>query len=414
MSQINIVPNRPEFQQDFACRWKMDALRVKKEGHGKNVRTCILNITTVAEQLNIPHSPQYISKYLALELGSRDEWDKNRKVAVIKGVHSQETLQNRLHGFLELFILCPNCWAPELRHKWKSSGKKGRVQTIARCMACGWEGRSLRSGHRVGKFITRNPPPKRKTQKRADATKLNEVIFAAKKKVPEAEENWDMWTLGTDEPQNLDVVHDLNSRVPKTTEQWWEEMHKSEGGRQPKTPLGLFRVVLAQPDTKLIDLVSEFLRLESTHKLDQLASTRLVLDACLDFRSPHDCDDDGGTTLTPLEAFSKSVEQNHLFLNWFTSQAQTDRLRSECDMMLMSYIENELVNRGMVKDVPNILEVLYDNYVFDAAFFVEWAEKKTGGYVLRDATDLELVRNAAKPFIQWAQENMPPPVETEI
>jgi len=418
--KINIVPNRPEFQKDFACRWTMDSLQVKKEGHGKNIRTCILNITTVAEQLNIPHTPQYISKYLALELGSRTQWDKNRKVALIKGVHSQETLQEKLHGFLELFILCPNCWAPELRHKWKS-GRKGRTNVIARCMACGWEGHSLRDGHRVGKFIMRNPPPKGKTAKRADTTKgFNDVVLEAKRVAPIVEENWDKWTLGTNiAPEVLQEVKSNNMTAsetppvptsngrapPKTTEQWWEEMHRGDQERQPSTPLGLFRAVLARPGVRLIDLVSEFLRLEAAHKLDQLAVTRLVLDACLDFRGNEDFG------LTPCETLSQSIEQNHLFLNWFTSQAQADRMRSECDMMLMSYIENELVNRGLVKDVPRVLEVLYDNYVFDGAFFLTWASKKAG-YVLRDPTDLEMVRNSAAPFLQWVEENTP--VETEI
>jgi len=51
--------------------------------------------------------------------------------------------------------------------------------------------------------------------------------------------------------------------------------------------------------------------------------------------------------------------------------------------------------------------------VFDAEFFVSWAEKKTG-YVLRDPTDLELVRNAAAPFVRWAQSQQATTVETEI
>jgi len=383
----------------------MDTLSVKTEGRGKNIRTCILNITTIAAQLNIPHSPQFISKYLALELGSRSEWDRKRKVALIKGVHSQETLQEKLWGFLDLFILCPNCSAPELRHKWKD-GKKGRLVCIARCMACGWEGRSLRSGHRVEKFITRNPPPKGKTAKRADAPNANNVILQASRKVPIAEENWDKWTLATNSPPEKETSVGL-----KTTEQWWTEMHKNDRERQPKTPLGLFRAVLAQRDKKLIDVVTEFLRLEVTHKLDQLALARLVLDACLDFQGSGD-DTPGGPT--PLEALTKSIERNALFLNWFTSQARTDRMRSDCDMMLMSYIENELVNRGMVKDVPQVLEVLYDNYVFDAAFLVTWADQKTG-YVLRDPTDLELVRTAASPFIQWAEKSIAPaPLEAPL
>jgi translation initiation factor 2 beta subunit (eIF-2beta)/eIF-5 len=390
----------------------MDALCVKTEGRGKNIRTCILNITTVAAQLNIPDSPQFISKYLALELGSRSQWDRKRKVAVIKGVHSQETLQEKLWGFLDLFILCPNatCCLPELRHKWKN-GKKGRVHTIARCMACGWEGPSLRSGHRVDKFITRNPPPKGKTAKRADATELNVAFMSASRKVPIGEENWDKWMLATNKPPKMEAAPEKpGSRVgPKTTEQWWQDMHKNDRERQPKTPLGLFRAVLAQRDNKLVDVVSEFLRLETTHKLDQLALTRLVLDACLNFQGDAEA---SGTS--PTKALTASIEQNRLFLNWFTSQAETDRMRSDCDMMLMSYIENELVNRGMVKDVPQILEALYDNYVFDAAFFVKWADKKTG-YVLRDPSDLELVRNAASPFIQWAEKNMPTAMEeTEI
>jgi len=406
--QINIVPNRPEFQQDFACRWKMNALRVKKEGHGKNVRTCILNITTVAEQLNIPHSPQFISKYLALELGSRESWDKNRKIATIKGVHSQETLQEKLHGFLDLFILCPNCWAPELRHKWKKA-------VVARCMACGWEGHSIRSGHRVGKFILRHPPPKGKTAKRADPNR-DEIIIEAKRKTPPKKENWDAWTLATKCPPeedlppstespdaSMNVSYDpppepvgSNQRSSKSTEQWWEEMHKVDRECQPKTLLGLFRAVLAGSDCKLVDAVSEFLRLEAAHKLDQLAVTKLVADACLDFRENEE------TGTTPLQALSQSIQKNYLFLNWFTSQSQIDRMRSDCDAMLMSYIENELVNRGMLKDVPLVLEMLYDNYVFDAAFFVAWSERKAS-YVLRDQTDLELVRSAATPFVEWAR-----------
>lgn len=382
---FNIVPNVPKYQEDPNCRWVMDALKVKKVGHGKNVRTCILNICTIAAQLNIPHNPQYISKYLAQELGSRAQWDKSCKHAEIKGVHTQEVLQQKLWGFLDVLILCPKCNKPELRHKW-------RKKVEAQCVACGWHGPSLRTGHRIEKFILRNPPPKKKTAKRIDVN--SDYKIEAKKVVPVQKENWHEWVLGTTRPFSKG----------KTTEKWWEDMKDMDTKVLPKTPLGMFRMTLAQRDCKIIDVVSEFLRLETAHNLDQLSSTKLVFDACLDFMG----DEDKG--IDNLEA---SIKQNHLFLNWFTSQARADRMRSECDMMLMCYIENELVNQGLLQHVPAVLECLYDNYVFDASFFMKWFQQNAS-YILRDPTDLESIRLAAVPFIRFAEDQLDMEEETKI
>ena len=74
---------------------------------------------------NILHFPQVIiylflniflsdpTKYFGCELGAQTQIDLKNERYIVNGSHDAEKLQEILDGFIEKFVLCPDCENPE-------------------------------------------------------------------------------------------------------------------------------------------------------------------------------------------------------------------------------------------------------------------------------------------------------------
>ncbi len=152
MANVNI---RRDVTDPF-YRYKMERLQSKIEGKGNGIKTVIVNLSNVADQLDRPAS--YVIKYFGFELGAQTNIDPKDDRWIINGAHEATKLQDYLDGFIQKFVLCKDCKNPET----VVSVKEGDI--ILDCKACGM--RTKADGrHKLGSFILKNAPKKGKKDK---------------------------------------------------------------------------------------------------------------------------------------------------------------------------------------------------------------------------------------------------------
>jgi translation initiation factor 5 len=124
---INISGANPVDDPEY--RYKMPAVFGKIEGSGNGIKTAIPNITDVGFSLH--RAAGEVNKFFGCELGAQTTYNEDTDRAIINGAHTDDALQNLIHRYIELFVLCPNCRLPETEYKIKNEC------IFHRCMACG-------------------------------------------------------------------------------------------------------------------------------------------------------------------------------------------------------------------------------------------------------------------------------------
>ncbi|KAK3631745.1 eukaryotic translation initiation factor 5 [Elasticomyces elasticus] len=152
MASVNI---RRDVSDPF-YRYKMERLQSKVEGKGNGIKTVIVNLGNVAQQLARP--PSYVIKYFGFELGAQTNIDPKDDRWIINGAHESSKLQDYLDGFITKFVLCRNCKNPETVVNIKDG------DILLDCKACGHISKAdLR--HKLSSFILKNAPKKGKKDK---------------------------------------------------------------------------------------------------------------------------------------------------------------------------------------------------------------------------------------------------------
>lgn len=124
---VNIAGTTPVDDPEY--RYKMPTVLGKIEGRGNGIKTVIENVTEVAEALD--RTPGEINKFFGCELGAQTSYSEETEKAVVNGAHTDHTLQDMMHRYIETFVLCPNCRLPESAYKIKND------LIYHRCAACG-------------------------------------------------------------------------------------------------------------------------------------------------------------------------------------------------------------------------------------------------------------------------------------
>lgn len=134
----------------------MERLQSKIEGKGNGIKTVVVNLHNVADQLARP--PQYVIKYFGFELGAQTNDGSKDDRWIINGAHEASKLQDYLDGFIVKFVLCKECKNPET----VVNIKDGRI--FFDCKACGHIGEAdLRQ--KLSGYILKNAPKKGKKDK---------------------------------------------------------------------------------------------------------------------------------------------------------------------------------------------------------------------------------------------------------
>ncbi|KAF4548741.1 putative eukaryotic translation initiation factor 5 [Elsinoe fawcettii] len=152
MANVNI---RRDVTDPF-YRYKMERLQSKVEGKGNGIKTVVVNLSNVAQQLARP--PSYVIKYFGFELGAQTNIDPKDDRWIINGAHDASKLQDYLDGFIAKFVLCKDCKNPET----VVNIKDGHI--ILDCKACG-QRTDVDLRHKLSGFIIKNAPKKGKKDK---------------------------------------------------------------------------------------------------------------------------------------------------------------------------------------------------------------------------------------------------------
>lgn len=137
-------------------RYKMERLQSKVEGKGNGIKTVVVNLANVAQQLARP--PNYVIKFFGFELGAQTNIDPKDDRWIINGAHEASKLQDLLDIFINKFVLCKDCKNPETVINIKDG------DIILDCKACGQMTHAdLR--HKLASFILKNAPKKGKKDK---------------------------------------------------------------------------------------------------------------------------------------------------------------------------------------------------------------------------------------------------------
>lgn len=165
MANINI---RRDISDPF-YRYKMERLQSKIEGKGNGIKTVVVNLSNVADQLARP--PNYVIKYFGFELGAQTNIDPKDDRWIINGAHDATKLQDYLDGFINKYVLCKDCKNPETVVQVKDG------DILLDCKACGQRTHAdIR--HKLGSYILKNAPKKGKkdkSTKKADRKARKEV-----------------------------------------------------------------------------------------------------------------------------------------------------------------------------------------------------------------------------------------------
>ncbi|KLU87916.1 eukaryotic translation initiation factor 5 [Magnaporthiopsis poae ATCC 64411] len=141
---------------DVFYRYKMERLQTKIEGKGNGIKTVVVNLSNVAQQLARPGS--YLIKYFGFELGAQTNLDPADDRWIINGAHDAGKLQDHLDGFINKFVLCKKCKNPET----EVNIKDGHI--ILDCKACGVRS-DVDLRLKLSGFILKQTPKKTKKDK---------------------------------------------------------------------------------------------------------------------------------------------------------------------------------------------------------------------------------------------------------
>ncbi|OJD36046.1 eukaryotic translation initiation factor 5 [Diplodia corticola] len=191
MANVNV---RRDVTDPF-YRYKMERLQSKIEGKGNGIKTVIVNLSNVAQQLARP--PSYVIKYFGFELGAQTNNNPADDRWIINGAHEATKLQDYLDGFISKFVLCKKCKNPET----EVNIKDGRI--LLDCKACG-QRTDVDIRLKLSSFILKNQPKKGKKDK---ATKKAER--RARKANGEEEQNGGSGSNGDSGSDHADENGDL-------------------------------------------------------------------------------------------------------------------------------------------------------------------------------------------------------------
>ncbi|KAL0263181.1 eukaryotic translation initiation factor 5 [Diplodia seriata] len=191
MANVNV---RRDVTDPF-YRYKMERLQSKIEGKGNGIKTVIVNLSNVAQQLARP--PSYVIKYFGFELGAQTNNNPADDRWIINGAHEATKLQDYLDGFISKFVLCKKCKNPET----EVNIKDGRI--LLDCKACG-QRTDVDIRLKLSSFILKNQPKKGKKDK---ATKKAER--RARKANGEEEQNGGSGSNGDSASDHADENGDL-------------------------------------------------------------------------------------------------------------------------------------------------------------------------------------------------------------
>lgn len=346
--------------KDAFYRYKMPRLLAKIEGRGNGIKTVLDNATDVARALN--RLPAYLTKFFAFELGTLCIINDRDARYIVNGAHDAEKLQDLLDGFIRKFVLCQACENPET--DLVVNAKEGSV--LRACKACGHRG-PVDMAHKLVTFIEKNPPSSTASRR------AQNVAHRAEVKVDSA--IVDGITLADGYASNADIA------------QRRAEARKAERAK---------RRHMAYLDR--LEAFSTFLDSESLASggIVDIANDTVAEYIAENNLQPHDAVIVVVQVLLDEDSFAGALKRRLPLLRELLSGELAQRY-------FMGSLERLVarVNPRLLRQLPAVLQAIYNSELIDPALFSLWYANITSKFVRKEVG--EQLRDAAKPFIEWLE-----------
>lgn len=415
MANVNI---RRDVSDPF-YRYKMERLQSKIEGKGNGIKTVVVNLSNVADQLARP--PNYVIKYFGFELGAQTNIDPKDDRWIINGAHDANKLQDYLDGFINKYVLCKDCKNPETVVQIKDG------DILLDCKACGQRTHAdIR--HKLGSYILKNAPKKGKkdkSTKKADRKARKEAEKNGTLDEDEANGNGhpSPGDSGSDAQEDGDVANEAASddeyvskanAIPDQEEkggevQWSVDMsNEAIKARANALPEDLKQTLVLEDGEgedgegggkSAYDELGDWIdaqakELGGVAKVDDVAIYKKAKELGIEgkHRTP--------TVLAMSvfdEAIVKQIPARAGMLKKFTS------ISDRHEKAFMGGIERFVgeVHPGLIPTVSAILLKVYEEDVVSEEVLKGWGGKASKKYV--DITTSRKVRKSAEKFIEWLE-----------
>lgn len=414
MANVNI---RRDVTDPF-YRYKMERLQSKIEGKGNGIKTVVVNLGNVADQLARP--PSYLIKYFGFELGAQTNIDPKDDRWIINGAHEASKLQDYLDGFINKFVLCRSCKNPET----VVNIKDGRI--LLDCKACG-QRTDVDLRQKLSGFIIKNVPSKGKkdkSTKKADRKARKEAerkaaenggtyngdgspgegssdhgddngdgddadsdnddelfkrINQEAKQLNEPEEEKEIeWTVDTSEEAVKARMKDLPSDLKKTTLADEDEDGEGEGNVYDQLGKWVLSTAEEKGDVSKVDNVEIYLKAQSLHIESKHKTLTVLAQTIFDENMLKQIDD----RASMLKRLITSERHEKAFLGGTERFVGLEKpqLTNQISGILVKYYQNDLVSEEVLK---------------------AWGTKASKKYV--DIATSKKVRKSAEKFLEWLE-----------
>ncbi|KAK7713623.1 eukaryotic translation initiation factor 5 [Botryosphaeria dothidea] len=405
MANINV---RRDVTDPF-YRYKMERLQSKIEGKGNGIKTVIVNLSNVAQQLARP--PSYVIKYFGFELGAQTNNNPSDDRWIINGAHEAAKLQDYLDGFISKFVLCKKCKNPET----EVNIKDGRI--LLDCKACG-QRTDVDLRLKLSSFILKNQPKKgkkdkatKKAERRAKKANGEEVENGGSGSNGDSgsdhgEENGDLeLEAGSDDELTRRInaeAKDIEEVEPKEVEWSVDTSEEAVKARAKDLPDDLKRALVVGDDDEGADGPNAYDQLGSW--IQETAKSK-----------------GGVSKVEDVEIYLKAkefgIESKHRTLTVLAQTIFDDNMVKQIDpraAMLKKMITSEKHEKAFLggterfigNDKPNlipqvsaILMKYYDNDLISEEVLKAWGSKASKKYV--DLSTSKKVRKSATQFLEW-------------
>lgn len=387
MALVNV--NRKNTDQFY--RYKMPKLLAKVEGKGNGIKTVIVNMVEIAKALQRP--PAYPTKYFGCELGAQTQIDLKNERYIVNGSHDAEKLQEILDGFIEKFVLCPDCDNPETVLTVET-----RKERIAQsCKACGHSG-IINMQHRLITFICKNPPNESATPSKKDKKER-------RKEKQKGQQNGD--TSPTHNPmqpgENGIENPDFNKEPVAAADEDWSEDTSDAAvqARMGYLTSGVKGLALTddseKPQEERFNLFYSFVKkLKDSHSVEKSGKEIVAEAERLDIK------DKAVLGLSELLFDKNMVSQipkfRALFLRFVHGNHKAQRyLLGAFELLVGRSFPAELMPKA-----AHILKAFYDHDLLEEEVILQWSEKVSKKYVSKEVCSQ--IHEKVAPFIKWLKE----------
>jgi len=351
----------------------MPEITRKTEGRGNGIKTRLVNIKDVAMALK--RKPEDIVNFLGKELGSQTVIKVKDNLYVINGIHDFEDIQNLIHKFIKLYVLCRECDNPETELRVTS---KNLLEQ--NCLACGHCSKDINPTHKLTTAIINHHKIHSKKKVKVDS----------KKKVCAA------GSVAYGISSSFELVVPVIEESLSESE--WDTDVSEETVKLRASQIGDGVINLVQTDdfqltdTEKLKLFSKFV--EEKKKLSKFPSKEVLKEV-----TRLEIKDKGVMVLVEhLISSSKDIFKSIKMFQGLFQRFTMDSTKSQ--KYMIGSLEVLFIERPeLMTKIEKCFKYLYDLDILDEDVIISWGEKSSKKYVSKVKN--QIIRDKCSNFIEW-------------